>query len=221
MAAQRLSFARHRGRRQTRADRQHSGVKQEIVMAEPIRAYTPQRNVREELRAKVEDAPIHHAQAVLAAYELLQVAQDHGVLDTLRGAIGADDAIIGMVTEYANSPEDIRAMRNFLALSRVFANLDPAKVDAVAKALTGDQGQKGIKDSKPPSVWQTFQRMTGHNSRRTLATIAAVTDAFGREQEVPEVGLGSGPHLLPPGTVFPLVAMALVAVAGFWIGRRT
>jgi uncharacterized protein YjgD (DUF1641 family) len=190
-------------------------------VAEPIRAYTPQRNVREELRAKVEDAPVEHAEAVLAAYELLQVAQDHGVLDTLRGAIGAGDAIVGKAAGYANSPEGIRAMRNFLALSREFANLDPAKVDAVAKALTSNQGQKGVKDNKPPSLWQTFQRMTGRNSRRTLATIAAVADAFGREQEISEVGRGSSPRLLPPSTVFPLVAMALVAVAGFWIGRRT
>lgn len=192
-------------------------------MAEPIRVYTPQRNVREELRAKVEDAPIQHAEAVLAAYELLQVAQDHGVLDTLRGAIGADDAIVGMVVEYANSPEGIRAMRNFLALSRVFANLDPAKVDAVAKALAGNQCREESQNCEPPSLWQTFQRMTGRNSRRTLATIAAVTDAFGREQEISEVGplFGTGPRLLPASTVLPLLAVALVAVAGFWIGRRT
>ena len=67
------------------------------------------------------------------------------------------------------------------------------------------------------------QRITGRNSRRTLATIAAVTDAFGREQEIPEVGssFGSGPRLFPASTVLPLLAVALVAVAGFWIGRRT
>jgi hypothetical protein len=192
-------------------------------VAEPIRAYTPQRNVREELRAKVEDAPIQHAQAVLAAYELLQAAQDHGVLDTMRGAIGAGDAIVSKVAEYANSPEGIRAMRNFLALSRVFANLDPAKVDAVAKALAGNQCREEGQNCEPPSLWQTFQRITGRNSRQTLATIAAVTDAFGREQELPEGRplFGSGPRLLPASTILPLLAVALVAVAGFWIGRRT
>ncbi|MHB8392111.1 MAG: hypothetical protein ACYDBH_21465, partial [Acidobacteriaceae bacterium] len=76
-------------------------------MAQPIRAYTPQRNVHEELRAKVENAPLQHAEALLAAYQLLQQAQDHGVLDTLRGAIGAGDAIVDKAAEYASSPEAI------------------------------------------------------------------------------------------------------------------
>lgn len=192
-------------------------------MAEPIRTYTPQRNVHEELRTKVENAPVQHAEAVLAAYQLLQEAQDHGVLDTLRGAIGAGDAIVGTVAEYASSPEGIRAMRNFLALSRVFANLDPAKVDAVANAITENQCRKDTQGCEPPSLWQTFRRMTGRNSRRTLASIAAATDAFGREQEIPEVGplFGSGPQWLPASAVLPLVAVGLVAVAGFWIGRRS
>ena len=60
-------------------------------MAEPIQ-FTVGRDVREELRHKVENAPINHAEAVLAVYELLKEAQDHGVLDTLRGAIGAGEA---------------------------------------------------------------------------------------------------------------------------------
>ena len=192
-------------------------------MAQPIRAYTPQRNVHEELRAKVENAPLQHAEALLAAYQLLQQAQDHGVLDTLRGAIGAGDAIVDKAAEYASSPEAIRAMRNFLAVSRVFANLDPEKVDAVASAITRNHCREGAQGCEPPSLWQTFQRMTGRNSRRTLATIAAVTEAFGREPEISEVRppFGSGPRWLPPKSALPLLALALVGVAGFWIGRRS
>ena len=192
-------------------------------MAQPIRAYTPQRDVGEELRTKVENAPIQHAEALLAAYQLLQEAQDHGVLDVLRGAIGSGDAIVGKASEYAGSPEAIRAMRNFLALSRAFADLDPAKVDAVAKALSDSQCREGAHRTEPPSLWKTFQRMTGRNGRRTLATIAAVSDAFGREPEISEVGppFGSGSRWIPARAVLPLVALALVGAAGFWIGRRS
>ena len=111
-------------------------------MAQPIRTYTPHRNEQDEVRAKVENAPLQHGKALLAAYELLQEAQDHGVLDTLRGAIGAGDAIVDKVSEFANTPEGVRAMRNFLALSRVFANLDPEKVDAVANAITEESMPK-------------------------------------------------------------------------------
>ena len=121
-------------------------------MAQPIRTYTPHRNEQDEVRAKVENAPLQHGKALLAAYELLQEAQDHGVLDTLRGAIGAGDAIVDKVSEFANTPEGVRAMRNFLALSRVFANLDPEKVDAVANAITEDQCRKNEPGCEPPST---------------------------------------------------------------------
>jgi hypothetical protein len=192
-------------------------------MAEPIRAYTPQRNVPEELRTDVENAPVQHAEAVLAAYHLLQEAQDHGVLDVLRGAIGAGDAIVNKAADYSSSPDGIRAMRNFLALSRVFANLDPARVDAVANVLTQSYSRKGSWSGEPPTLWQTFQRVAGRDSRRTLATLAEVAEALGKESEISGVGplSGSGPDRFPARTVLPVLALALAGIAGFMIGRRT
>jgi uncharacterized protein YjgD (DUF1641 family) len=191
-------------------------------MAQPIRSYTPHRNEQDEFRAKVENAPVQHAKAVLAAYELLQEAQDHGVLDTLRGAVGAGDAIVDKVSEFASTAEGIRAMRNFLALSRVVSNLDPEKVDAVANAITEDQCRGKVPGCEPPSLLKSLQRMNSRNSRRTLATIAAVTDAFGKEPDLPkaEPVFRSGSGWPPPRIVLPLVALTLAGVAGYWIGRR-
>jgi uncharacterized protein YjgD (DUF1641 family) len=191
-------------------------------MAQPIRNYTPHRNEEEELRTKVENAPVQHANAVLAAYQLLQEAQDHGVLDTLRGAIGAGDAIVDKASEFANTPEGVRAIRNFLALSRVFADLNPEKVDAVANAIAENQCRQTAPGCEPPSILKSLQRMNSRNSRRTLATIAAVTDAFGSEPDLPEAGprFGSGPGWPPPRILLPLVALTLAGVAGYWIGRR-
>ncbi len=191
-------------------------------MAQPIRNFTPHRDEKEELRAQVENAPLQHGKALLAAYQLLQEAQDHGVLDTLRGAIGAGDAIVDKASEFANTPEGIRAMRNFLALSRVFANLNPEKVDAVANAITQDQCRGDAPGCEPPSLWKSLQRMNSRNSRRTLATIAAVTDAFGKEPDLPQANplLGSTSGWPPPRIVLPLVALTLAGVAGYWIGRR-
>jgi uncharacterized protein YjgD (DUF1641 family) len=191
-------------------------------MAQPIRTFTPHRDEREELRTKVENAPVQHGKALLAAYQLLQDAQDHGVLDILRGVIGAGDAIIDKASHFANTPESVRAMRNFLALSRVFASLNPEKVDAVAKAITEDQCRGNEPDCKPPSLLKSLQRMNSRNSRRTLATIAAITDAFGREPELPEASavFGSARGWPPPRVVLPLVALTLAGVAGYLIGRR-
>lgn len=191
-------------------------------MAQPIRNYTPHRDEKEEFRAKVENAPLQHAKALLAAYELLQEAEEHGVLDVLRGAIGRGDVIVDKVSEFANTPEGIRAMRNLLALSRMFANLDPDKVDAVAKAITDEQCRGNAPGCEPPSLLKSLLRMNSRNSRRTLATIAAVTDAFGKEPDLPDAShsLGSAVGWPPRGVVLPLVALTLAGVAGFWIGRR-
>jgi uncharacterized protein YjgD (DUF1641 family) len=175
-------------------------------MAQPIRTFTPHRDEREELRTKVENAPVQHGNALLAAYQLLQEAQDYGVLDILRGAIGAGDAIVDKASHFANTPESVRAMRNFLALSRVFANLNPEKVDAVANAITEDQCGKKEPGCEPPSLLKSLQRMNSRDSRRTLATIAAVADAFGREPDLPAVSpaFGSAPGWPPPRVVLPL-----------------
>ncbi|HET9099245.1 MAG TPA: hypothetical protein VFN62_02560 [Acidobacteriaceae bacterium] len=191
-------------------------------MAQPIRSYTPHRDEPDELRTHVESDPLKHGKALLAAYELLQEAQDHGVLDTLRGAIGSGGAIVGKASEFANTPEGIRAMRNFLALSRVFANLDPEKVDAVANAITENQCRKTAPGCEAPSLFKSLQRMNSRSSRRTLATLAAVADAFGKEPDLPGASpvFGSARGWPPPRIVLPLVALTLAGVAGYWIGRR-
>jgi uncharacterized protein YjgD (DUF1641 family) len=191
-------------------------------MAQPIRTFTPHRDEREEVRTQVENAPVEHGRAVLAAYQLLQDAQDRGVLDILRGAIGAGDAIIDKASQIANTPDSVRAIRNFLALSRVFASLDPEKVDAVANAITDDQCRKHRSGCEPPSLLKSLQRMNSRNSRRTLATIAAVTDAFGREPDLPDTGRAFGrlKGWTAPRILLPVASLALAGVAGYLIGRR-
>lgn len=191
-------------------------------MAEPIRTYTPQRDAREELRHKVETAPLEYAEALLAAYQLLQEAQDHGVLDTLRGAIGAGEAFISKGAEYANTPEGIRLMRNSLAAARMLGELDPAILDAAAKALSRTH-RSGEKGPHPPSLLQILQRLTGPGSRRALATVAEFSESFGGALGAGE-GRSNGQRnaRLASGIAVPVVLSALIVMlASFWIGRRS
>ena len=58
-------------------------------MAQPIALEIPPRNPRADLRSRVERAPEEHAEAVLAAYELLQELHNQGVLDIMRSALAA------------------------------------------------------------------------------------------------------------------------------------
>ncbi len=190
-------------------------------MAEPIRSYTPQRDVREELRRKVSDAPVEHAAAVLSAYELLQEAQDHGVLDTLRGAIGAGDTVIGKASEYANTPEGIRALRNLVSLARLLGELDPVILHAATKAFAG--AHRNVEKSSSPSLWRTLQRLTGPDSQRALARVAAFSESFGSALNAePSRPSGERKSRSASGVAVPVVFSAVIAMAAvFWIGRRS
>jgi hypothetical protein len=57
-------------------------------MAQPIPLEIPPRNPRAELQSRLEHAPEEHAEAVLAAYEVLQQLHNRGVLEIMRGACG-------------------------------------------------------------------------------------------------------------------------------------
>lgn len=81
-------------------------------MARPIAIDIPIRDPREELRARLVTAPVEHAQAVLAAYEVLQALHDRGILGLLRGALGAGDKIVESAVEAARAPESILRPRS-------------------------------------------------------------------------------------------------------------
>ena len=53
-----------------------------MAIAVDFRKFTP-RNSREDLIRKVEQAPVEHAEAVLAAYDLLQRLHEKGMIDKL------------------------------------------------------------------------------------------------------------------------------------------
>lgn len=149
-------------------------------MAEKIE-FAVRRDVREELRHKLEQAPVQHAEAVLAFYALLQEAQDHGVLDTLRGAIGAGDEFVGKAAEFANTPEGIRTMRNLLILIKLAGEIDPAILRKTAEAVAASLPDTKSERSASPSFWQLMKRVSGKESRRTLGMLTAFLENFGRE----------------------------------------
>jgi hypothetical protein len=53
-------------------------------MARPIALEFSPRDPAAELRSKLQNAPAEHAEALLAAYEVLRAMHDQGVLDILR-----------------------------------------------------------------------------------------------------------------------------------------
>jgi hypothetical protein len=83
-------------------------------MARPITLELPTRDPRAELQSRLQSAPAEHAEALLAALEVLQGLHDRGVLDLMRGALGSSDEVLEIAVDVAKSPESIRSIRNML-----------------------------------------------------------------------------------------------------------
>lgn len=191
-------------------------------MAEPIRNFTPSRDPHEELRRKVDTAPTDHAAALLAGYKLLQAAQDHGVLDFLRGAVGAGTLAVGKISEYANTPEGVRLLRNLLSGARALGELDPAILDAATEALA--RVRDTAQTSRPPSLLRSVQRLTGAESRRALAIVAEFAESFGGalDSNRSESGTQRSSLRMASGAAVPVLASTVILMAfSFWIGRRS
>ena len=87
-------------------------------MARPIPLQVAPRDPQRELDVRLQEAPSRHAEALLAAYEVLQGMHDKGVLELARGTLGGGEKILGEFVAVASGPEAIRAFRNWRLASR-------------------------------------------------------------------------------------------------------
>ena len=147
-------------------------------MANPIPLDLPPRDPREELRAKLDQAPIEHAEAVLAGFEVLQSLHDSGALELLRGVLGGGDKILEIIVDAAKSPETIRGIRNFVLLTKLFASIPPELltklVDPVQSACSRDHAQPA------PGTLQLLGRLRSEESRRAIAVALDLLESLGR-----------------------------------------
>src|SRR5271170_4869178 len=94
-------------------------------MATPILLKLPPRDPREALHQRVENAPAEHAEALLAAYDILQALHDKGILDILKGGLNSGEKVLEIGVNAANTPEVICGIRNFMILTKLFGTLEP------------------------------------------------------------------------------------------------
>src|SRR6266852_5975442 len=126
-------------------------------MAEPIALKLAPRDPREALYHRLENAPLEHVEALLAAYEVLQGLHDRGVLELLRGALGSSDKVLAILVDAAKTPEVIIATRNLLILSKVVFTLEPELLEGIAKAVPNSLTQ--AREEKPLNLWQMFKKI--------------------------------------------------------------
>jgi uncharacterized protein YjgD (DUF1641 family) len=148
-------------------------------MARPIALEFSPRDPTAELRSKLENAPAEHAEALLAAYEVLQAMHDQGVLDILRGALDARDELIESAVTTMNTPESIRAIRNLVFCGRILASIEPEWLKRIFQAVPGVAQATSERD-KPLGLWGLWRKLRSKDSLRGMAAAVDFLEAFGR-----------------------------------------
>jgi len=160
-------------------------------MAQPIPLVLPTRDPRQELFSRLQNAPAEHAEALLSAYELLQGLHDRGVLDVLRGALGSGDKIVEEVVQVTNSPESIRAIRNFVIMFKTLGEIDPEALSCFAGAFPKALSEANVCEKEPPGLFKLLNEFRSKNLRRGLAIVNAFLEGFGKgvsSEKSPEGG---------------------------------
>lgn len=149
-------------------------------MAQPIPLQLPPRDRQRELNVLLQQAPEKHAEALLAAYEVLQGMHDQGVLELMRGTLGGGDKVLQQIVTVASGPEAIRASRNLLLLVKALAEIEPSLLSDVTRALPKALSQADADETRPPGLFKLLSTFLNRDFRRGLAAANDLLIAFGK-----------------------------------------
>src|SRR5712671_1174523 len=149
-------------------------------MAQPIRFRVPPPDPRVVLRERLERAPEEHAEAVLAAYDLLQALHDRGILDVTRSALAASDELLEKVVDAVNTPGAIRALRNLIFWQGILGSIEPKWFKGLVEAVPEGLERATAERDQPVRLWTLLRRALSKNSLRGVAAGVDFLESFGR-----------------------------------------
>jgi uncharacterized protein YjgD (DUF1641 family) len=138
-----------------------------MAIAVDFRKFTPI-DSREDLIRRVEQAPVEHAEAVLAAYDLLRRLHEKGLLNLLNGLLSAGDTVVDRVVDVVSSKEMVTALRIGLIFSDLLNSID---TDALHAVVAGA--------GKAPSLLALGKQATSKDARRGMAAAVGLLNVFG------------------------------------------
>jgi uncharacterized protein YjgD (DUF1641 family) len=148
-------------------------------MAQPISLKLPARDPREELRSKLDNASIEHAEALLDSYELLQQLHEQGVFQLLRGALGASDKLVESAVQAARSDDSIQALRNAIIMSKMLSSINPDLLQGIAVAVGETLGSYKKPVIEPPGLFALLSQFRHKELRRSIALINRFLETLG------------------------------------------
>jgi len=148
-------------------------------MAAPVLLNLPPQDPREALYRRLENAPKEHAEALLAACDVLQGLHDKGLLEIAKGALGSGEKVLEILVDAATSPEVIRGIRNFIILTKLFATLEPKLLEHLAGTVP--KALDEAKTEKPLGLLQLMSKATNADTRRIMTIMIRVVESLGKD----------------------------------------
>jgi uncharacterized protein YjgD (DUF1641 family) len=155
-------------------------------VAKPIPFEVPARDPHLELQSRLQDAPVEHAEALLAMYDVLQGLHDRGVLDFVRGGLGAGDKIVETLVDATKTPEAIRGLRNLIVMAKLLGTLEPELLHSFGVAFHEALTTAKAQEAEPPGMLAILNQFRGRQFRRGLVLVNSLLEAFGRNLPVQE-----------------------------------
>jgi uncharacterized protein YjgD (DUF1641 family) len=150
-------------------------------MAKPIPLELLPRDSREELRARLQNAPVEHAEALLAGYEVLQGLHDSGVLELLRGLLGSGNKVLQTAVDATRTPEAVRIMRNLLLLTKMLGEIDPDLFEGFVQALPEAMHKAKEQGKESPGLLSTLNKFRSKDLLRGIVVVNSLLEIWGRE----------------------------------------
>jgi uncharacterized protein YjgD (DUF1641 family) len=147
-------------------------------MAAPLSFHPNARDARIDAAERLRNAPLEQADALLSACAVLQGLHDEGLLEIIRGGLGARDKILQIVVNAANTPGAIQGIRNLVILAKLVGTLDPKILEGVAQAIP--EGLATASTDKPIGIWSMLRRLCSGETWCALAAGACVLQSVGK-----------------------------------------
>ena len=140
-----------------------------MAIAVNFKEFTP-RNSRDDLIRRVEQAPIEHAEAVLAVYDLLQRLHDKELIGLLSGLLSAGDTVVDRLVDVISSKETVTALRLALILGTLLTSINPDELNTVISNA----------GKETPSLFAIGKQATSKDARRGMAAAMGLLELLGK-----------------------------------------
>ena len=96
----------------------------------------------------------------------------------LRGVLGAGDQLVDIVTAAVDTPDSLRAIRNFILLTKFFSSIPSDVLSSLVHTVV--EGAEREETHQAPGLLHLLRRLRSENSRHAMAVVLDLLESVGK-----------------------------------------